>query len=99
MKLPHPRLVQQPFPCMRAEIGQQTAKTERFGQELRQELRADRSNHERAEAMVITLSIVGGVVGSSRDDSLGVLFLSVRGNFQAKPVSDLSKDILVVLSP
>ena len=99
MKLPHPRLVQQPFPCMRAEIGQQTAKTERFGQELRQELRADRSNHERAEAMVITLSIVGGVVGSSRDDSLGVLFLSVRGNFQAKPVSDLSRDILVVLSP
>ena len=35
MKLPHPRLVQQPFPCMRAEIGQQTAKAERFGQELR----------------------------------------------------------------
>ena len=49
--------------------------------------------------MVITLSIVGGVVGSSRDDSLGVLFLSVGGNFQAKPVSDLSRDILVVLSP
>ena len=87
IKLPHTRLVQPPFPCMRAEIGQQTAKTERFGQELRQELRAERSNHERAEAMVITLSIAGGVVGSSRDDSLGVLFLSVRGNFQAKPAT------------
>ena len=99
IRLPHPRLVQPPFPCMRAEIGQQTAKTERFGQELRQELRAERSNHERAEARVITHSIVGGVVGSSRDDSLGVLFLAVRGNFQAKPDSDLSRDILVVLSP
>ena len=99
MKLPHPRLVQPPSPRMRAEIGQQTVKAERFGQELRQELRADHSNHERAEAMVITLSIVGGVVGSSRDDSLGVHFLLVGGNFQAKPVSDLSRDILVVLSP
>ena len=49
--------------------------------------------------MVITLSFVGDVVGSSRDDSLGVLFLSVGSNFRAKPVSDLSKDILVVLSP
>lgn len=49
--------------------------------------------------MVISLSIVGGVVSSSRDDSLGVLFLSVGGNFRAKPVSDLSRDILVVLSP
>ena len=66
---------------MRAEICQQTAKTERFGQELRQELRAERSNHERAAAMVITLSFVGGVVGSSRDDSLAMLFLSVGGNF------------------
>jgi hypothetical protein len=50
--------------------------------------------------MVITLSIVGGVAIGSRDDSLGVLsYLSVGGNFRAKPVSDLSRDILVVLSP
>ena len=99
IKLPHPPLVQPPSPCMRAEIGQQTAETERFGQELRQEFRTERSNQEWAEAIVITFSIVGGVVGSSRDDSLGMLFLSVGGNVQANPVSDLSKDILVVLSP
>ena len=43
IKLPHPRLVQPPFPCMRAEIGEQIAKTERFGQEVRQELRAESS--------------------------------------------------------
>ena len=59
IELPNPRLVQQLFPCMRAEIGQQTAKTESFEQELRQELRAEHSNHARAEAMVITLSFVG----------------------------------------
>ena len=49
--------------------------------------------------MVITLSIVGGVVGSSRDDSLGVLFLSVGDNFRAKPIGELYRDIFVVLSP
>ena len=42
---------------------------------------------------------VGGVAGSSPDDSLGARFLPVGDNFRAKPIGELYRDIFVVLSP